>query len=128
MASKAAALGGNSLGLGSLKDSLALILVTVSWANAADDALVQQTVQKLVGDIDAVAVAGVAFHPFKYLNYADKGQDVFGGYGTTSKVRLQAVSLKYDPHGVFQTRGTWRFQIGLASIDRVGRGLECVLC
>lgn len=40
-------------------------------------------------------------HPFIYMNYADKDQDVFGGYGASNKAFLEEVKRLYDPSDVF---------------------------
>jgi hypothetical protein len=40
-------------------------------------------------------------HPYIYMNYAMKNDDVFGGYGKANKLRLLEVKRKYDPDDVF---------------------------
>ena len=102
MTSKSAALGGNILGLDSLQKALVVVLITATWSNPSDDVLVEGTSKQVVNDIDAKAKAANLYHPFKYLNYADRGQDVFDGYGAANKAKLQATSKKYDPHQIFQ--------------------------
>lgn len=102
MTSKSAALGGNSLGLESLQRALALALITVTWEDQSNDALVGKTARDLINNIDARAKATGQYHPFKYLNYANLGQDVFGGYGPANKAKLQATSKKYDRFKLFQ--------------------------
>ena len=37
-----------------------------------------------------------------YLNYAANWEDPIAGYGEVVKSRLQEVSRKFDPEGVFQ--------------------------
>jgi len=40
--------------------------------------------------------------PFKFLNYSSQFQDPISSYGEENKKRLQAVSIKFDPEGLFQ--------------------------
>ncbi|KAK2604022.1 hypothetical protein N8I77_006983 [Diaporthe amygdali] len=47
------------------------------------------------------------FHPYIYINYGNKGQDVFGGYGEKYRQRLIEVSKAVDPSGVFTSSGLW---------------------
>lgn len=102
MASKSAPLGGNSLGLESLNRALVLALITATWEAASNDVLVETTVRDLIDQIDARARATEQYYPFKYLNYAYAGQDVFAGYGAANQAKLQATSRKYDPFRIFQ--------------------------
>ncbi|GFF91658.1 LOW QUALITY PROTEIN: hypothetical protein IFM47457_08915 [Aspergillus lentulus] len=48
------------------------------------------------------------YHPFVYVNYADKGQDVFSSYGERNKRRLIEIQRSIDPMGVFTSNGLWR--------------------
>lgn len=48
-----------------------------------------------------------AFHPFIYINYANKGQDVFEGYGEDNHKRLTEVQKALDPQGIFTSSGLW---------------------
>jgi hypothetical protein len=102
MTSKSAPLGGNSLGLESLDRALALVLLTATWEDASNDALVENTTRDLINKIDARARATGQYYPFKYLNYAYTGQEIFGGYGAANRAQLQATSRKYDPSRIFQ--------------------------
>lgn len=40
-------------------------------------------------------------HRYIYQNYANRGQDVFGGYGEENREKLKMIQSKYDPEGVF---------------------------
>jgi hypothetical protein len=94
--------GTNSLGL-TPGDRLSVLgLVTMGWDNAADDDTVQQGVQAIVDKHIDILRKKNLYEPFLYLNYADNSQDPFTSYGKANKARLQAVSRKYDPTGVFQ--------------------------
>ena len=103
--SKGAQRGGNSLGLhlSPPGGSLVLVLLSATWNNGADNAVVGAAADKLLSDIIKASTASRTFNRFIDLNHANKGQDPIAGYGPSVKVRLQAVSKKYDPFGVFQT-------------------------
>lgn len=74
---------------------------SVSWAEAGDDAEVEEWVRGVNGEIEARLEAVGASNRYVYLNDADKGQEVFRGYGEESLERLRAVRAKYDPQRVF---------------------------
>ncbi|KAL9122301.1 MAG: hypothetical protein Q9187_001149 [Circinaria calcarea] len=99
---KTALLGGNSLGLDPSDGALVLCLVSAVWSLASDDARVTASIKELFDQIDKASMAAGLFHRFKYLNYAVPWQDPISGYGPENKARLQAVSKKYDPIGLFQ--------------------------
>lgn len=100
--SKAAPLGGNSLGLDPSDGALVLCLISATWDTAADDAEIASAAKSLNSQIVNAAKAKGLFHDYVYLNYADDFQDPIGGYGAANKARLRAVSRKYDPNQVFQ--------------------------
>lgn len=52
---------------------------------------------------------GVA-HPYRYINYARKGQaeKVFAGYGEANVQRLKRIQRAVDPDGVFTSQGLWK--------------------
>ncbi len=78
-------------------------VVTASFTNKADDDTVQRGMQAIVDQHEDILRRKGLYIPYRYLNYADKSQDPIGSYGQAIKARLQAVSRKYDPHGLFQT-------------------------
>jgi len=94
---------GNALGLEGLDVTpLVLCLLSVTWDQAEDDAMINSVTKTLIEEIDRATKAAGLFHRFKYLNYAAPFQDPIGSYGPASKAQLQAVSKKYDPEGFFQ--------------------------
>ena len=99
---KTAGLGGDSLGLNPDDGPLVLFLLSYNWANEADDDAANAAGKKLIAGIDAAAVQAGTFNRYKYLNYAAGWQDPLDGYGNENRQKLQTVSLKYDPTGVFQ--------------------------
>lgn len=55
-----------------------------------------------VGRANATAHSRGLGHPYIYQNYASLEQKVFMGYGMDNYNKLEAISNKYDPRGVFQ--------------------------
>ncbi|KAH8891930.1 oxidoreductase FAD-binding protein [Thozetella sp. PMI_491] len=95
--------GTNSLGLPPGEKDLVMSVLTAAYTNAADDEAVQKGMQDIIDKHVEVLTKQGLYIPFQYLNYADSSQDPIAGYGPEVKTRLQAVSKKYDPHGVFQS-------------------------
>ena len=108
---KAEQQGGNSLGLDPANGPLVNFLLTVSWDNASDDALVTEKAQELSTRSEAAAVAMGVQEKYLYLNYAAEWQDPIAGYGADVVARLQATSKKYDPKGVFQKQVPGGFKL-----------------
>ena len=100
--SKSDPLGGNSQGLNPSEGPLVNSLLTASWEISSDDPLVNSVADEFIDGINALAQDAGVFHRFIYFNYANKTQNPIGGYGAASKAKLQAVSKKYDPDGLFQ--------------------------
>ena len=109
--SKAAASGGNSLGLDTSDGDLVIVHSTVQWELPADDARVHAAVQKLFAKADAASKRGSTFNPYLYLNYAAVWQKPIDGYGAQSQRNLQSVSQKYDPRGLFQQQVPGGFKL-----------------
>ncbi|KAJ3497011.1 hypothetical protein NLG97_g2229 [Lecanicillium saksenae] len=103
--------GVNSLGLEAGRKDLVLVDLTVDYIDPRDDEVVQAALQKMLGDQKHITKKHGLDVPFTYLNYADKSQDPIGSYGLESKARLQRVSRKYDPHGVFQNQMPGGFKL-----------------
>ncbi|KAL7911482.1 hypothetical protein GGI35DRAFT_477200 [Trichoderma velutinum] len=95
--------GTNSMGLTAGEKDLVMVDMTIAYTNAADDATVQTAIQNIVSQQKSYLSKQGLLIPFVYLNYADKSQDPISSYGSASKAKLQAVSKKYDPKGLFQT-------------------------
>ena len=102
IAARSIAQGGNSQGLDPSDGPLVNVLLGSSWTEAGDDELVNETASKFIADVETLAREKGIHHRFVYLNYADKTQNPIDGYGEANKQRLQAVSRKYDPQGLFQ--------------------------
>lgn len=111
IASKAAAQGGNSLGISAADGNLFNLLLTVSWDTPADDARVETQAKALFDQSEKVAKDLGLYNKYLYLNYAAPWQDPIAGYGDANKASLRAVSKKYDPEGVFQKQVPGGFKL-----------------
>jgi len=102
--SRSVALGGNSLGLPTHPrgGSIVLLILSATWNNESDNSFVQRVADTFLASIVSGSKHSGTFNRFIDLNHADRKQDPISGYGPTSKARMQAVSKKYDPLGVFQ--------------------------
>ncbi|KAI1171413.1 hypothetical protein F4777DRAFT_591217 [Nemania sp. FL0916] len=92
----------NALGLTGRGDkSLVMALLTITWTEASDDALVNEATHSLMAVIEDAGRQTGDWDPFVYMNYADADQDPIASYGAASVRRLQEVRSRVDPHGVF---------------------------
>ena len=101
--SKSLTTGGNVLGLENANEPLVLVLLTTQWSDATDDVRVNAMAKAFFTGLDAEAQGRNLTNSWTYLNYAAAFQDPIGGYGAVNKAKLQKVSRKYDPRGLFQT-------------------------
>ncbi|KAK4504598.1 hypothetical protein PRZ48_005514 [Zasmidium cellare] len=93
----------NSLGIDTDK-TLTVVLISVYWKRAIDDEKVYAASEETIRTIESEAKAMGVYHPYKYANYASKGQEVLEGYGAERVRMLREVAKKYDPSGVFGKR------------------------
>lgn len=115
-AEKAAAAGGNILGLNKIPHDAIMLLVSVSVKTAEIAEWVRPHVKALVADLRAFAVTrdGGGLLPWVYLNYAHSCQDVLPGYGEDNVRKIRKVAAKLDPEGLFQRLCTGGFKIAAA--------------
>jgi FAD/FMN-containing dehydrogenase len=92
----------NALGLDAADGPLVLVLLSAFWHDAADDARVDAAARRLVARVRRAAARRGLARAWIYLNYAAPWQDPIAGYGAANRRRLQDISRRYDPHGVFQ--------------------------
>jgi hypothetical protein len=71
------------------------------WNSKADDAAINGAVNRVLRRSTAMAKDMNIYHPYKYLNYARIGQDVFGSYSPENRKRLVEIQKEHDPDGVF---------------------------
>ena len=96
--------GTNVMGLAANDKSLAMWVLTGLWNKATDDAAVNEALQSIVDQSEALLRQQGLSIPFKYLNYADVTQNPISTYGKDNIARLWAASKKYDPKGLWQKR------------------------
>ncbi|KAI9647933.1 hypothetical protein NHQ30_004322 [Ciborinia camelliae] len=99
---KSVAHGGNSLGLSPSDGPLVSILLLTTWQNKSDDETIFKTMRGTLENIKAAAVARNTSVDYVFMNYAAGFQDPISSYGAENKRKLQNVSKKYDPEGLFQ--------------------------
>ncbi|KAH6668220.1 hypothetical protein B0J14DRAFT_658137 [Halenospora varia] len=99
--------GGNALGI-DVEGHLVVNLLSVSWASSIDDGAARTFASRFIASFEQAAEGLDVLHPFIYINYANKAQDVFSGYGEENKQRLIAIQTDIDPLGVFTSFGLWR--------------------
>ncbi|KAI1172627.1 hypothetical protein F4777DRAFT_581779 [Nemania sp. FL0916] len=102
--------GGNSLGLNPDDGAIVSIALLAYWVNPADDERILGTFKEALEKIDKEAADRNQSINFKFLNYSFTFQDPIGSYGAENKQRLQQVSKKFDPEGLFQkgVPGGWK--------------------
>ncbi|KAH7136326.1 FAD binding domain protein, partial [Dactylonectria macrodidyma] len=98
--------GGNALGL-DIEGHLVINLLALSWTTSALDNAAYALADEFIADFREAAESVNAFHPFVYVNYASKGQDVFASYGKGNQQRLVKIQQAIDPRGIFTSTGLW---------------------
>lgn len=91
----------NALGFANRTESLVIVELFASWANAADDGLVNTTLQELLKAINSRARELDGHDPYLFANYAGKDQEVMASYGAASVERMRRVSQAVDPKGIW---------------------------
>lgn len=104
--------GGNALGLSAADGPLMNVLIALKWSDTADDTRLNQFAAKVKDRAVAVAKAKGKDMAYLYMNYASPWQDPIAGYGSANKARLQQISKKYDPTGVFEKLQPGYFKLG----------------
>ncbi|KAL3463406.1 hypothetical protein BJX64DRAFT_120493 [Aspergillus heterothallicus] len=79
------------------------------WKNAADEDRVRAAVKAIVDTAESLAKETGVYLDYKYTNYASRDQDALATYGEENIAKLNEVSEKYDPLGIFQNlqSGGW---------------------
>lgn len=107
---KSLQLGGNSLGLHPKDGPLVNIALLGYWKNKSDDETVVGYMRTTIEAIKKMAGEKGTAVPYTFMNYRGTFQDPSGSYGEENKKKLQDVSKKYDPDGLFQkgVPGGWK--------------------
>lgn len=88
------------------------LLLSAYWDIPASDALIEAQAKMFISAVKARSVEMGLASPYIYLNYAASWEDPIAGYGETVKQKLQEVSRKFDPEGVFQRQCPGGFKLG----------------
>jgi hypothetical protein len=75
--------------------------VTIGWSDKKDDDAIQKATESLMKKSVNYTMSTAVHHPYTYLNYAMKDDDVFSGYGAANKQKLLDIKRKYDPDSAF---------------------------
>ncbi|KAI1371225.1 FAD-binding domain-containing protein [Hypoxylon crocopeplum] len=111
VAEHSTAAGGNVMGLERNTGNAILFQYAAMMKTAEQAAFVYPKLQaglQIIKDFAASIDNGLM--DWIYMNYADKTQDVLGGYGAENIGRIKKVAAKYDPDQVFQKLcpGGWK--------------------
>jgi hypothetical protein len=87
------------------------LLACPRWDNAADDDEVNAAVNRFFDKTVALAKEKGLLHPWIYPNYANKGQDVYAGFGEENRKKLKKIQKKYDPEGIFDKLQPGNFKV-----------------
>ena len=118
--------GANALGLSPADGPLVIFNVAWRWADAAEDALCMGAWRNFMEKAEAEARRVGKWHRYKYANYAEEGQDVWGGYGEESREWLVELQRSVDPEGVFLGGGlaSTGFKLGTKGLGNVKKEEE----
>ncbi len=102
--------GGNSLGLDPSLGSLVSIAFLTYWNNRDDDEKILGPFRRALEKLREDAKSRGTLVDYTYMNYSYTFQDPIGSYGAKNMKKLQEVSKKFDPEGVFQkgVPGGWK--------------------
>lgn len=103
--------GTNLFGLTAGKTDYAIMLMTASFNNEADDEKVRGAILDIVRAQKGLLRRGGYLIDFVYMNYADGSQEVYKSWGASNVAKMQAVSKKYDPQGIFQKKVPGGFKV-----------------
>jgi FAD/FMN-containing dehydrogenase len=104
--------GGNALGLSAADGPLMNLLIALRWSDTADDSRLNKFAATVKDRAVAAAKAAGKHEDYLYMNYASPWQDPVAGYGAANKAKLQQISKKYDPTGVFEKLQPGYFKLG----------------
>lgn len=85
-----------------------VVLLIARWDNASDDDSMMTFSNKWVEKATAATKKAGKHHPWLYINYANRDQDPYGGYGQENLQRLRRIQKSVDSEGVFTSKGLCR--------------------
>ncbi|CAN9152973.1 unnamed protein product [Alternaria alternata] len=112
--------GGNALGLHPENGPLFHALFYLSWTDEKDDKVVLEAAQDFLSASVAMAKELGAYNDYMYMPYSSPYQPVISGYGLENVAKLNKVSRKYDPAGIFQKLQPGYFKLdGMAPYGQI---------
>lgn len=96
---------GNALGLKEEDGPLIIVNYAGKWDHEADDHAFYGAYYQFMDRAESAAKEMGLWHRFKYVNYAEGTQNVWGGYGAENLKRLKQIQRKVDPLRVFTKGG-----------------------
>jgi hypothetical protein len=105
--------GGNVLGLENEKRDLVIVQIHTVWPDAMQSYQVKSKLQEFINRAERLAQQMGAYHPYKYLNYAESFQDVMSSYSNESVEFMLRTSQKYDSIQLWQRRVPGGFKLPL---------------
>lgn len=89
-------------GLAGSEDPLVCVVIAFSTEEAIHDETVVRTQEEILSKLRDEAIRRHVDHPFLYMNYAGKFQDVIGSYGAENVDFLKSIAATYDPEQALQ--------------------------
>lgn len=95
--------GGNVMGLEHQRENGILFAIVAMLKTKEQEAFAYPKVKALIATLEEfVSAIEGGWIKWKYMNYADKSQDVLASYGEENVQKMKDAAAKYDPDGVFQ--------------------------
>lgn len=88
-----------------------VVLLSVTWSNAKDDARVEVAMRALIRTMQKRTSSLDALDPYLYLNYAAAWQNPFASYGQASMANLRQIRRDYDPRKIFTVNKPGGFKL-----------------
>lgn len=99
--------GGNAFSsIANHEGPLTISNIAWQWDDKMDDITVYKSYYRTMERLKEAAKKMGLWHPYKYINYAEAAQDVFGGYGSSADLdQLKQLQRDLDPSGIFAEGG-----------------------
>ncbi|KAF4556518.1 FAD-binding domain-containing protein 57 [Elsinoe fawcettii] len=93
--------GGDAIDLDPTGGPFITALFTAQWENPSDDKLIRKIANGFIDRLDKAAKTKGLSYPFRYMNDAVRGEQIYQGYGGGKSLpRLKKIQKQYDPKGV----------------------------
>ncbi|KAK8069998.1 hypothetical protein PG994_006614 [Apiospora phragmitis] len=94
--------GGNAMAIPASDGPLFVVPINPIWSSPSDDERIFAAVDSMVTELRQIGKERGLLHRYIFTNYGFENDDIIGGNGAKSFLRLQQVSARYDPDGIFQ--------------------------